>query len=603
MKIIADPADAADVLLNPTPIEGGRYVRGRTVTIDILPKKGWQVDRWAGPVYDEVGVSAKIGMNSSHTVIVRLVRIIAVPPTAAPSTPAPSAAVPPTAVPPTPTPETTPTPAPTLTPVPTAPTDTNDLPALLPTLADIAPGAIIGEEGYVEDTDALVTYEREFEAEELFFNLGLSQLSNLSSTVEMYATSSDASAPVLVMRAMDPQLFAQLAGPAFAEGAGFSPENVVVAAIDLPAIGDATAGFLMRVQTPAINLDVYMLWFAQSWIAAQLIAGGPRGQVHLDDIARIARLIDQRIIERIDDNPPSTTLSTPTSTPTPSATRVPTLTPVIFSTPAPTPTTAPTPTLAPAATATPTPRQAPTQVPTPTATPTPVPPTPIPPTPTPVPPTPTPVPPTPTPVPPTPTPVPPSPGLMNWWPGNGNANDIVSGVNGTMRNGATFASGKVNQAFSLDGANDYVAVSNTSSLQISTGTLEAWIRTTNSGGDFRGIVVKRGAYGLFLQNGVLVTHDWGSGQTRSTGVNLADGQFHHVAMTFQSGVNGGTIIYADGAPVLTTTMTVLNQVQALVIGAGDPGTIQFFDGIIDEAKLYNRALSGGEIQASFSGTN
>jgi len=80
------PPEAADVLLNPTPIEGGRYVRGRTVAIDILPKKGWQVDRWAGPVYDEVGVSAKIDMNSSHTVIVRLVRVIAVPPTAAPST-------------------------------------------------------------------------------------------------------------------------------------------------------------------------------------------------------------------------------------------------------------------------------------------------------------------------------------------------------------------------------------------------------------------------------------------------------------------------------------------------------------------------------------
>jgi hypothetical protein len=94
------PPEAADVLLNPTPIEGGRYVRGRTVAIDILPKKGWQVDRWAGPVYDEVGVSAKIDMNSSHTVIVRLVRVIAVPPTAAPSTLAPSAAVRATAMPP-----------------------------------------------------------------------------------------------------------------------------------------------------------------------------------------------------------------------------------------------------------------------------------------------------------------------------------------------------------------------------------------------------------------------------------------------------------------------------------------------------------------------
>ena len=403
----------------------------------------------------------------------------------------------------------------------------------------------------------------------MFFTLGLSQLSNLSSTVEMYATSSDASAPVLVMRAMDPQLFAQLAGPAFAEGAGFSPENVVVEAIDLPAIGDATAGFLMRVQTPPINLDVYMMWFAHGRIAAQLIAGGPRGQVHSDDVARIALLIDQRIIERIDNNPPRTPLATPTPTQTRSATQVPMPTLVLFATP--TPTTAPT--LAPAATTTPTPRPAPTQGPTPT------------------------------PIPSTPTPAPPSPGLLNWWPGNGNANDIVSGVNGTMRNGATFAAGKVNQAFSLDGANDYVAISNTSSLQVSTGTLEAWIKTTNSGGDFRGIVVKRGAYGLFLQNGVLVTHDWGSGQTRSTGVNLADGQFHHVAITFQSGVAGGTVIYADGVPVLTTTMTVLNQVQALVIGAGDPGTIQFFDGIIDEAKLYNRALSGGEIQATFSGTN
>jgi hypothetical protein len=112
--------------------------------------------------------------------------------------------------------------------------------------------------------------------------------------------------------------------------------------------------------------------------------------------------------------------------------------------------------------------------------------------------------------------------------------------------------------------------------------------------------VKRGAYGLFLQNGVLVAHDWGSGQTRSTGVNLADGQLHHVAMTFQSGINGGTTIYADGLQVLTTTITVLNQVQALAIGAGDPGTIQFFNGTIDEAKVYIRALTSGEIQSNIN---
>jgi len=324
-------------------------VRGRTVSIDILPKKGWQVDQWAGPVYDEVGVSAKIDMNSSHTVIVRLVRVIAVPPTAAPSaavrpTAVPPTSVPPTSVPPTRTTETTPTPARTPTSVATDPTDTNNLPDLLPTLADLAPGAIIEVDGYVQDTDALRAYEREFAAEGLFFTLGLSQLSNLSSTVELYATSIDASAPVVVMGAMDPQLFAQLAGPSFAEGAGFSPDNVRVETIDLPAIGDTAAGFVMRVQTAAINLDVYMLWFAQGRIAAQLIAGGPRGQVHLDDLARIARLIDQRIIERIDNNPPHTPLSTPSSTRTPSATPVPIPTLVPIATPTPVPAAAATPT-------------------------------------------------------------------------------------------------------------------------------------------------------------------------------------------------------------------------------------------------------------------
>ena len=113
------------------------------------------------------------------------------------------------------------------------------------------------------------------------------------------------------------------------------------------------------------------------------------------------------------------------------------------------PATAPAPTNAPADTPVPPAAVPPTPV-TPTNTPvpptiTPIPPTsmPVPPTPTPIPPTLTPVPPTPTPVPPTPTPAPSSPGLIHCWPGDGQANDIVSGVNGTVRNGATFANGRI----------------------------------------------------------------------------------------------------------------------------------------------------------------
>ena len=217
------------------------------------------------------------------------------------ATPAPFAASPPIATSP-PFAE----PAPFATPAPAAGTAPSGqtggipgvaLPAMLPTLADLGSGAIIEGDGYVQDTDALSAYEREFAAKGLFFTFGLSQLINLSSTVELYATPFEASGGVLVLGSMDPGLFAQLAGPAFAQGAEYTPENLEVEAIDLPAIGDATAGFVMRIKTATINLDSYMLWFTQGRVATQLIAMGPPGQVHLDDLAGIARLIDQRIRE------------------------------------------------------------------------------------------------------------------------------------------------------------------------------------------------------------------------------------------------------------------------------------------------------------------
>ena len=47
-------------------------------------------------------------------------------------------------------------------------------------------------------------------------------------------------------------------------------------------------------------------------------------------------------------------------------------------------------------------------------------------------------------------------GLVGWWPGNGNANDIANGNNATLQDGATFAPGMVGQAFTFDGMRDSV---------------------------------------------------------------------------------------------------------------------------------------------------
>ena len=49
-------------------------------------------------------------------------------------------------------------------------------------------------------------------------------------------------------------------------------------------------------------------------------------------------------------------------------------------------------------------------------------------------------------------------GIIAWWPGDGNANDIIGTNNGTLEGGVTFAPGAVGQAFSLNGSNAYVQV-------------------------------------------------------------------------------------------------------------------------------------------------
>ena len=55
-------------------------------------------------------------------------------------------------------------------------------------------------------------------------------------------------------------------------------------------------------------------------------------------------------------------------------------------------------------------------------------------------------------------------GLVGWWPGEGNANDLAGTNNGTLVNSVNFTNGRVGQAFSLDGASGYVLIPDSPSL-------------------------------------------------------------------------------------------------------------------------------------------
>lgn len=190
--------------------------------------------------------------------------------------------------------------------------------------------------------------------------------------------------------------------------------------------------------------------------------------------------------------------------------------------------------------------------------------------------------------------------LLGWWSFDDNSSvDSGSGSNNASpQNGATYATGKFGTSARLDGDNDYYQVGNPANLKISSGSILAWIKTAGTSVDAKAIVAKSEAYGMFLDNNVFKIYDWGGGGFRSTGVNLADGAWHLVGMTFQSGVGSGTVLYIDGNPVLTTTMSVFNQNNNFEIGS-NMGTQNFF-GWIDDVRVYTRILSATEIANIYS---
>ncbi len=101
LEIIIAPRSAAKILLSPTPLGRGGYVRGRTVTIFVAPEPGWEIKEWLGPVYRVLDESAMVDMERSQSVMVVLKPETALPattpasaatpmPTPAPSPPAPT---------------------------------------------------------------------------------------------------------------------------------------------------------------------------------------------------------------------------------------------------------------------------------------------------------------------------------------------------------------------------------------------------------------------------------------------------------------------------------------------------------------------------------
>ncbi|HRY50596.1 MAG TPA: choice-of-anchor D domain-containing protein [Candidatus Paceibacterota bacterium] len=191
------------------------------------------------------------------------------------------------------------------------------------------------------------------------------------------------------------------------------------------------------------------------------------------------------------------------------------------------------------------------------------------------------------------------PNLVAWWPAEGDGQDVWGEHDGVLQNGTSFIQGKVGQAFSLDGLNDYVSTP----LDVQPGTMpsttwETWIYpvktqgrqqilSSDDGRFGRSVMLEGSRFGVFTGLGVWVTE---------TAILL--NQWQHVAVIFTP---NNVEFYHNGVRFISNIIPYGQATNRLHIGRNPgPGFGEFFQGRIDEVSIYDRALTPEEIQSIYA---
>jgi glucose/arabinose dehydrogenase/chitodextrinase len=211
---------------------------------------------------------------------------------------------------------------------------------------------------------------------------------------------------------------------------------------------------------------------------------------------------------------------------------------------------------------------------------------------------------------------PPTPGLVAGWSLNENvgttANDVSGNANtATAQGNPAWSLGRYGAGLRFDGTNDYLAAPNSPSLNISGNamTLSMWINPLGVAGDqvpfakFWGPTMTSPfyQYGLELDGGRTPHFYVGSAsglKGAAMGTPLVLNQWSHLAIVFTGSqarfyVNGNLV----SSPAMATSITARDSL--LYIGA-DARPTQFFNGTLDDVRIYNRAETASEVTADMN---
>jgi hypothetical protein len=176
---------------------------------------------------------------------------------------------------------------------------------------------------------------------------------------------------------------------------------------------------------------------------------------------------------------------------------------------------------------------------------------------------------------------------------SGNGND------GVMVGNTTPSSGIMGGAMMFDGSGDYVTIPNSPSLNPGADmTMVMWVSWGGQGGE-NNMLTKENAYEVRVNGGHVnyATNPWA--WRGGSSPQIAQDAWHHVVVT--NDADGLQKIYIDGEEKFSTSSggSIASNSSVVTIGRRMNGS-SYFEGLLDDVRIYNRVLTESEVEQLYS---
>jgi hypothetical protein len=188
-----------------------------------------------------------------------------------------------------------------------------------------------------------------------------------------------------------------------------------------------------------------------------------------------------------------------------------------------------------------------------------------------------------------------------------------TGNTGTLTASPVTASGKIGSSVSLNGSSQYVLIGDAASLEPTAFTITAWIYLAGPGSPTTGAIYSNGDWSgansavllrlLNASTNLQSAVNTSVNSYTATGPVLRYGQWQFVCMTYTAARELASWVDGVKGTPATASGTLVNPTYTKAIGADHrtgAGPTGFFNGRIDDFRIYNRALSAAEISALYN---